>query len=72
MTMSPFSRSGSRDSIRASTAAPALTSMKTRRGRFRVFTSSSREWVPMTFVPFASWARKSSTFEVVRLKTATV
>src|SRR5208283_3339874 len=33
---------------------------------------SSMEWAPMTLVPLASLARKSSTFETVRLKAATV
>jgi len=67
MMMSAVSRSGRRVSMRASTGGPALTSIMTRRGFASDFTSSSSECVPTTFVPFASWARNSSTFDTVRL-----
>src|ERR1035438_9303699 len=43
-----------------------------RRGLFSRAASSSTEWAPTTWVPFASLARKSSTLETVRLNTATL
>ncbi len=72
MMMSPASRCGSRDSMNSSTAEPALTINITRRGRLSSLTSSSSEWAPMSLVPLAGPARKSSTLLTVRLKTATV
>ena len=44
----------------------------TRRGLFSRPHNSSIECAPTTWVPFASWLRKSSTFETVRLNTATL
>ena len=70
--MSPFSMCGTSRSIVWSTTSPALTMIITRRGVFSTLQSSSIECVPTTWVPFASSAIKSSTFDVVRLKTATL
>ena len=58
--------------MKSSTALPALTMIMTLRGRFRRDTNSSTEWAPTMFFPFARPFTKSSTFEVVRLKAATV
>ena len=58
--------------MKSSTALPALTMIMTLRGRFRRDTNSSTEWAPRMFFPFARPFTKSSTLEVVRLKTATV
>ncbi len=58
--------------MNSSTGAPAFTISMIRRGRLSSLTSSSMEWAPITLVPLASLARNSSTFAVVRLKTATV
>src|SRR5664280_2729157 len=44
----------------------------TMRGDSRLSTSSSRECVPTTCVPFAGPSKNSSTVLVVRLKTATL
>ena len=57
--------------MRSSTAGPALTIIITLRGFARFFTRSSSEWQPTNFLPFARPAMNSSTFSVVRLKTAT-
>ena len=70
--MSPFSRCGTIWSIIWSTVSPAFTINITRRGRFSRLASSSIECAPTTAVPLASLARKSSTFETVRLNTATL
>ncbi len=70
--MSPGSSSGSSCAIRSSTALPAFTIIMTLRGRFSALTRSSSECVPTIFFPFARPFTKSSTFEVVRLKHATV
>src|ERR1700729_744952 len=43
-----------------------------RRGLLSTLHSSSTEWVPTTWVPLASSLRKSSTFDTVRLNTATL
>ena len=48
-----FSIRGTSLSMKASTAAPALTRIITRLGRFSFPTISSKEWAPTTFVPFA-------------------
>ncbi len=51
---------------------PAFTIIMTLRGRFSALTRSSSECVPTICFPFARPFTKSSTFEVVRLKHATV
>src|SRR5271154_4088231 len=55
-----------------STTCPALTMIMTRRGVFNRLHISSIECAPTTCVPLASSARKSSTLDTVRLKTATL
>src|SRR5436190_18294442 len=71
MMMSPFSRCVRSWSIISSTVGPALTISITRRGFLSAWTSSAIECAPTTFVPLASFWMKSSTFETVRLNTAT-
>jgi hypothetical protein len=58
MMMSPGSSSGKRCSMNSSTAAPALTSIITRRGFFSSETISASECAPRIFVPLASLAMK--------------
>lgn len=53
--------------MKSSTALPAFTSKIMRRGFFSVETISCRLWAPITLVPLASLARKSSTLETVLL-----
>src|SRR5450631_2760143 len=72
MIMSPASRWGNKCSIIWSTVSPALTINITRRGRFSRLVSSSIVCAPTTWVPLASSAKKSSTLDTVRLKTATL
>ena len=72
MRMSPGWRSGTSSSITSSTAAPALTMIMILRGGFKAATSSSTECVPTIFFPLARPSTNASTFDVVRLKTATV
>ena len=48
--------------MNSSTGLPAFTSIITRRGRLSCATMSAMECAPRTFVPFASLARKWSTF----------
>ena len=67
MMMSPGESSGMSWSIIASTAAPALTIRNTLRGAARLSTSSSTEWQPMMFLPFARPDVNASTFSTVRL-----
>src|ERR1035437_4986642 len=55
-----------------STTSPALTIIITRRGSFSSPHISSIECAPTTLVPLASLLMKSSTFETVRLNTATL
>ncbi len=57
--------------MKASTAAPALTSSMTRRGFFNFCTISSSECAPITFVPFASFSRNWSTLDTVLLNAQT-
>lgn len=49
-----------------------LTSIITLLGFFSVLTIPSKDWAPMTLVPFASFAKKESTLSVVLLKAQTV
>ena len=58
-------------SIKASTAAPALTSNMTRRGFFRLATISSIDFAPIILVPFASFCMKLSTLDTVMLYATT-
>ena len=53
MITSPGESSGSNCSIRLSTAGPALTISITLRGVASCWTSSSTEWQPTKFLPFA-------------------
>ena len=71
MMMSPLSRNGIIVWMKSSTGLPAWTRSITRRGFFNSLISSSIEWAPMIFVPFASLPKNWSTFETVRLKHAT-
>src|SRR5512134_1757989 len=58
--------------MKSSTALPALTIIMSLRGRFSTETSSATERVPVIRLPFARPFTKSSTFESVRLKQATL
>ena len=71
MRMSPGSVCGSTASMNWSTGAPAFTRSMIRRGALSVAHISSIECAPTIFVPFASFARNSSTFAVVRLYAVT-
>ena len=72
MMISPGSSRGISFSIKSSTGCPALTINITLRGRLNEAANSSRECVPIMFLPLALPLINSSTFETVRLKTATV
>lgn len=54
-------------SMKSSTACPALTSRMILLGFFSLDTMSSRDSAPITLEPFASFCRKSWTFDTVRL-----
>ena len=58
--------------ITSSTGGPALTMIMIFRGRFSESTSSWTERVPTIFFPLARPSTNASTFDVVRLNTATV